>query len=90
MTDPRDRPGDDDAEDGRAGDRDVGREDGREVDAIEDRATAASRETGASADATGSEAPNPPRTTTFGWLTVPKFGAAGSGGLELEPGPEAD
>ena len=25
----------------------------------------------------------PPRTTT-GWLTVPKFGAAGSGGLEYE------
>ncbi|HET7584096.1 MAG TPA: hypothetical protein VFK13_04270 [Gemmatimonadaceae bacterium] len=30
--------------------------------------------------------PNP-RTTTTGWLTAPKFGAAGSGGAELEPGP---
>jgi hypothetical protein len=86
MINPRDLPGNDGSEDG----RDVGREDGREVDAIEDRATAASTETGASADATGSEAPNPPRTTTFGWLTAPKFGSAGSGGLELEPGPEAD
>ncbi|HEY4954951.1 MAG TPA: hypothetical protein VII02_08705 [Gemmatimonadaceae bacterium] len=34
--------------------------------------------------------PNPPRTTTDGWLTVPKFGSAGSGGAELEPGPERD
>jgi hypothetical protein len=31
--------------------------------------------------------PNPPRTTTKGW-TSPKFGSAGSGGAELEPGPE--
>jgi hypothetical protein len=34
--------------------------------------------------------PNPPRTTTGGWFTAPKFGSAGSGGLELEPGPERD
>ncbi len=33
---------------------------------------------------------NPPRTTTAGWLTAPKFGSAGSGGAELEPGPERD
>lgn len=33
---------------------------------------------------------NPPRTTTFGWFTAPKFGSAGSGGAELEPGPERD
>jgi hypothetical protein len=40
----------------------------------------------------GNEAtkPNPPRTTTGGWFTAPKFGAAGSGGAELEPGPERD
>jgi hypothetical protein len=31
--------------------------------------------------------PNPPRTTTRG-MTSPKFGSAGSGGAELEPGPE--
>jgi hypothetical protein len=30
--------------------------------------------------------PNPPRTTT-GPVTAPKFGSAGSGGAELEPGP---
>lgn len=34
-------------------------------------------------------APNPPNTTT-GPITAPKFGSAGSGGAELEPGPEAD
>jgi hypothetical protein len=32
---------------------------------------------------------NPPRTTTGG-ITSPKFGSAGSGGAELEPGPERD
>ena len=32
---------------------------------------------------------NPPRTTT-GRMTAPKFGSAGSGGAELEPGPERD
>ncbi|MGH7603643.1 MAG: hypothetical protein ACRENK_06550 [Gemmatimonadaceae bacterium] len=32
---------------------------------------------------------NPPRTST-GNLTAPKFGSAGSGGAELEPGPERD
>jgi hypothetical protein len=35
------------------------------------------------------DAPNPPRTTT-GRFTAPKFGSAGSGGAELEPGPEKD
>ena len=33
--------------------------------------------------------PNPPHTTTGKW-TSPKFGSAGSGGAELEPGPERD
>lgn len=32
---------------------------------------------------------NPPRTTKDG-ITAPKFGSAGSGGLEYEPGPEKD
>lgn len=32
---------------------------------------------------------NPPRTTTNG-ITAPKFGSAGSGGAEFEPGPEKD
>ena len=36
---------------------------------------------------TRSEGANPPRTTT-GKLTAPKFGSAGSGGAEFEPGPE--
>ena len=43
----------------------------------------------ASNDETTKEAPNPPRTTTGVW-TSPKFGSAGSGGAELEPGPEID
>jgi len=33
--------------------------------------------------------PNPPHTTT-GKMTAPKFGSAGSGGAEIEPGPERD
>lgn len=32
---------------------------------------------------------NPPRTTR-GKFTAPKFGSAGSGGAEFEPGPERD
>ena len=39
--------------------------------------------------ANGDADANPPRTTTDG-LTAPKFGSAGSGGLEMEPGPERD
>jgi len=48
--------------------------------------------TGQDADRTTDDAttdntePNPPHTTT-GKITSPKFGSAGSGGLELEPGP---
>jgi hypothetical protein len=41
------------------------------------------------ADSDSREEPNPPHTTT-GIFTAPKFGAAGSGGLEIEPGPEKD
>ena len=33
--------------------------------------------------------PNPPFTTKHG-ITSPKFGSAGSGGAEYEPGPEKD
>jgi hypothetical protein len=40
-------------------------------------------------DPTSREEPNPPHTTT-GIFTAPKFGAAGSGGLEIEPGLEKD
>jgi len=36
------------------------------------------------------ESENPPRTTTKGWFTAPKFGGATSGGGEIEPGPERD
>ena len=35
------------------------------------------------------EEQNPPRTTR-GIFTAPKFGSAGSGGAEFEPGPERD
>jgi len=40
------------------------------------------------AEESGDE-PNPPRTTR-GFFTAPKFGSAGSGGAEFEPGPERD
>jgi hypothetical protein len=40
------------------------------------------------AEESGDE-PNPPRTTS-GFFTAPKFGSAGSGGAEFEPGPERD
>lgn len=42
-------------------------------------------------ETSGDEAvnPNPPRTTAGG-ITAPKFGSSGSGGAELEPGPERD
>jgi hypothetical protein len=33
---------------------------------------------------------NPPRTTSKGWFTTPKFGSSTSGGGEMEPGPEKD
>lgn len=36
-----------------------------------------------------SDEPNPPRTSD-GKLSAPKFGSAGSGGGELEPGPSKD
>jgi len=41
-------------------------------------------------DADAREKPNPPYTTTVFKFTAPKFGAAGSGGLEIEPGLEKD
>jgi hypothetical protein len=47
-------------------------------------------ERGASKDDAEAIRPNPPRTTTGRWFVAPKFGSAGSGGLELEPGPERD
>jgi hypothetical protein len=34
--------------------------------------------------------PNPPYTTTGKFFTAPKFGSAGSGGLEIEPGLDVD
>ena len=34
--------------------------------------------------------PNPPHTTTKKIFTAPKFGSAGSGGLEIEPGLDVD
>jgi hypothetical protein len=40
-------------------------------------------------ESTTDDRPNPPRTTTGVW-TSPKFGSAGSGGAELDPGPERD
>jgi hypothetical protein len=55
----------------------------RERDANKDRETKKAR---GKHDVEHDEA-NPPRTTT-GVVTAPKFGSAGSGGAELEPGPK--
>ena len=38
-------------------------------------------------DEESKERPNPPRTKSGVWSSL-KFGSAGSGGAELEPGPE--
>jgi len=58
---------------------------GREASSAEQRDRQQSQAPEQQAD--GDEAANPPRTTT-GKVTAPKFGSAGSGGAELEPGPE--
>ncbi len=49
-----------------------------------------SKTQGAADETADTNPPNPPRTTTGGWFTAPKFGSAGSGGAEFEPGPERD
>ena len=50
----------------------------------------AEREDSAPAPEKEDEKQNPPRTTSHGWFTAPKFGGATSGGGEIEPGPEKD
>jgi hypothetical protein len=42
---------------------------------------------GASRSGNENQNENPPRTTSSGWFTTPKFGGATSGGGEIEPGP---
>ena len=58
---------------------------------LEEEARGEGREHGRKGEEAGAreERPNPPRTTK-GFMTAPKFGSAGSGGAELEPGPERD
>lgn len=66
---------------------------GDEKDSIEQRECEGEKSTtdgGAPQDDADAIQPNPPRTKTGRWFTAPKFGSAGSGGLELEPGPERD
>jgi len=64
-------------------DRERANRDRRELTKEEQEARARRASSGEVPDA------NPPRTTTNG-MTAPKFGSAGSGGLEFEPGPEKD
>ncbi len=52
-------------------------------------AAAAAKPKNPKADKQDKDNGNPPFTTKWG-ITSPKFGAAGSGGLEDSPGPEAD
>ncbi|CAN5771192.1 hypothetical protein BH11GEM1_BH11GEM1_33720 [soil metagenome] len=56
----------------------------------DDAAKTQSNTEGAADESSDAIAPNPPRTTVGGWFTAPKFGSAGSGGAEIEPGPERD
>jgi hypothetical protein len=56
---------------------------------LEEEARGEGREHRRKGDEASEEPPNPPRTTK-GFMTAPKFGSAGSGGAELEPGPERD
>lgn len=49
----------------------------------------ANKDSNKQADSIDADEPNPARTTK-GKFTAPKFGSAGSGGAELEPGPETD
>jgi hypothetical protein len=60
------------------------------ADGVEAEDQERTADTGTDTDGSKAIHPNPPRTTTGGWFTAPKFGSAGSGGLELEPGPERD
>jgi hypothetical protein len=60
-----------------------------DTDELPPDSTERKRATGGKAHDRGTE-PNPPRTTTGGNFTAPKFGSAGSGGLELEPGLDVD
>ncbi|MEO8563114.1 MAG: hypothetical protein ABI601_13610 [bacterium] len=63
----------------------------RKPDASKDAAAKAQSNTKAAANEyPDAIAPNPPRTTVKGWFTAPKFGSAGGGGAELEPGDERD
>lgn len=52
-------------------------------------APAAAKPAAPKADEKAKVVQNPPYTTKHG-MTSPKFGSAGSGGAENEPGPEAD
>lgn len=54
-----------------------------------ERSEAAKRQSAGRENPDDRDEPNPPHTTR-GIFTAPKFGAAGSGGLEIEPGLEKD
>jgi hypothetical protein len=62
----------------------------RSSDHPQEASSAATPDTAADDRESTAAEPNPPRTTLWRWFTAPKFGSAGSGGAELEPGPERD
>jgi hypothetical protein len=65
--------------------------DSDELAGDKDRSDESGKKESAGQDAADSrDKPNPPYTTTVFKFTAPKFGAAGSGGLEIEPGLEKD
>ena len=57
---------------------------------IKDHREESDEKSASSSEPTNAENENPPRTTSKGWLTTPKFGSATSGGGEIEPGTERD
>ncbi|MEP6992379.1 MAG: hypothetical protein ABJA80_15715 [bacterium] len=66
------------------------RRDRESVAPKDDAAKQPSSTKGTADESSDAIAPNPPRTTTGGWFTAPKFGSSGGGGAELDPGPERD
>ncbi|MEO7085773.1 MAG: hypothetical protein ABI442_08150 [Gemmatimonadaceae bacterium] len=68
----------------------MSRRDRKPLPSKDDAAKKQSTTKGATDEFPDAIAPNPPRTTLGGWFTAPKFGSAGSGGAELDPGPERD
>jgi hypothetical protein len=67
----------------------MARDESRNRDALDEEEQEERARKAAEEKAGDKQRPNPPYTTKHG-ITAPKFGSAGSGGGEIEPGPEKD